>query len=289
MNQNQRTITYLTIAIAVLATIAALTGIVTTASTGSQEYQSIRGETITLYGRGIYKHMSAEVAIQGIAQDYVTLFLAVPMLLLSLYKTWSNSLKWRLMLAGTLAYFLVTYTFYLNMAMYNELFLCYAALMGLSFFALAITALGINRSLLADQFSPQTPTTMAGSFLIFTAIAIGVLWLGVVLPPLMDGTVYPQSVEHYTTLVVQGNDLGLGLPLAFVSGYLLIKKKSWGYLLGPVYLIFLSFLMTALVAKIIYLGIMGYNIIPAVFIIPFINLLTISCSYLLLRNLKDAS
>lgn len=81
-------------------------------------------------------------------------------------------------------------------------------------------------------------------------------------------------------------DLGLLLPLAVVSGVLLIRKKPFGYLLGPVYLIFLSLLMTALTAKIIAMGMGGYNIIPVIFIIPSFNLLSIICSVLLLKNLN---
>jgi hypothetical protein len=46
---------------------------------------SIRGENITIYGKGIYQHMAADVAIQGIAQDYVTLFMGVPHPIFSLY------------------------------------------------------------------------------------------------------------------------------------------------------------------------------------------------------------
>ena len=59
-----------------------------------------------------------------------------------------------------------------------------------------------------------------------------------------------------------------------------------GFLLAPVYLVFLSLLLTALVGKIIYLGIMGFNIIPVVFIIPVITAESIVCSILLLRKVK---
>ncbi len=287
MKYNSRTITILVVMMAVLSIIASLCGILTEDGPGQYEYQSIRGETIVIYGQGIYQHMSKEVAIQGIAQDYVTLFIAVPLLLIALYYSGKESLKWRFVLAGTIAYFLVTYTFYLNMAMYNQFFLFYAALMGLSFFALGMDTLSFNTALLPAQFSDYSPTLFAGGFLMVTAVAIGLLWLGIVLPPLIDGSIYPKGVEHYTTLIVQGNDLGLALPLAFVSGYLLIRKSTYGYLMAPIYLVFLSILMTALVAKIIYLGLMGYNIVPVVFIIPCMNIISIGCAYRLLSGLNS--
>lgn len=286
MNQNSRTISILVIIIVVLSTFSSLCGILSEGGPGQYEYPSIRGETIIIYGKGIYQHMSADVAIQGIAQDYVTLFIAVPLLLVALYYTQRDSLKWRFVLAGTIAYFLVTYTFYLNMAMYNQLFLFYAALMGLSFFAMGMIMLTFNRTLLPTQFSAQAPTLFAGGFLMVTSVTIGLLWLSIVLPPLIEGTLYPKEVQHYTTLIVQGNDLGLALPLGFVSGYLLIRKNAYGYLMATVYLVFLSILMTALVAKIIYMGIMGYTIVPVIYIIPTMDIISMGCAYRLINGLK---
>lgn len=230
--------------------------------------------------------MSAEVAIQGIAQDYVTLFLGIPLLLLSFLISLKGSMRWRFIFLGTLGYFLVTYLFYLVMAMYNQYFLIYAALMGASFFALMITSFSFNLPTLPSIFHEATPTKFTGGFLIVNSISIALLWLSIVLPPLLDGSIYPKAVEHYTTLIVQGIDLGLLLPLAFIAGYLAIRKKPLGFLLAPSYLVFLSLLMTALIAKIIYMGITGYNVIPVIFIIPILDLMSIICAYLLLKNVR---
>src|SRR5690606_12235855 len=87
----------------------------------------------------VYRHMSAEVAPQGIAQDYVTLFAGVPLLIIALFYARRGLIRGRLFLAGVLGYFLVTYLFYLVMGMYNYLFLVYTALLGLSFFAFLLT------------------------------------------------------------------------------------------------------------------------------------------------------
>jgi hypothetical protein len=230
---NHKTLISLVFFITALAIVVTLAGIISDHGPGQFEYKSIRGETITIYGKGIYQHMSAEVAIQGIAQDYVTLFIALPLLLLALYFSLKGSFKWRFILSGTLGYFLVTYLFYLVMAMYNQFFLAYSALMGASFFALAITLLSFEQRNLSAYFHKATPVKFIGGFLIFNSIIITFLWLSIVLPPLLNGTLYPKALEHYTTLIVQGIDLGLLLPLAFVSGYLLISKKIWAICLHP--------------------------------------------------------
>jgi len=262
-------------------------GIFSTGGPGPYDIETVRGETVTIYGQGLYKHMSMDVAPQGIAQDYVTLFLAVPLLLISLVWARNGSLRGRFLLAGTLAFFLVTYLFYLVMGMYNVLFLVYAALLGLSFFAFVQTLLGFEVEHLVGHFGESTPSKLAGGFQIFNSFAIGFMWLGIVVPPLLDGSIIPQQVEHYTTLIVQGLDLGLLLPLAFVSGWLFIKKRPFGYLLAPVYLVFLSILMAALTAKVIAMGMLGQNIMPAIVIIPMFALTAIGCSILIFKSIKE--
>ncbi|MFW5774992.1 MAG: hypothetical protein ACOCW2_01765 [Chitinivibrionales bacterium] len=281
-----KAVTVLVFTITALASWAAISGIVSDQGPGPFQHESVRGKTVTICGRGIYRHMSQEVAIQGVAQDYVTVFIALPLLLISLLLTAKGSLKARYAFAGTLGYILVTYLFYLTMGMYNPFFLAYAALLGSSFFAFSLTLISFNVRTLPAVFSEKTPTRLTGGFLIFNAVCIGFLWLSVVVPPLLEGTIYPVQLEHYTTLIVQGLDLGLLLPLAAVSGLLMMARKPFGYLLGPVYLIFLSFLMIALTAKIVAMGMRGYPIIPVIFIMPTFALIAIACSVALIRSIK---
>ncbi|NMB81338.1 MAG: hypothetical protein GYA14_05925, partial [Ignavibacteria bacterium] len=66
--KNQRLITVLSILISLASIIATTSGIFTSDGPGQYEHQSIRGEKIIIYGKGLYQHMSADVAIQGIAQ-----------------------------------------------------------------------------------------------------------------------------------------------------------------------------------------------------------------------------
>ena len=283
---NSRCISILVIIISILSSWAGSMGILSPDPVDGKEHISIRGERIEIYGAGIYRQMSSKVAVQGIAQDYVTIFLGVPLLLISLFLAVKGSLKGRFMLAGTVLYFLVTYLFYLCMAMYNEFFLVYAILIGSSFFCLLMILSNFELNNLKQRFSTQAPVRFSGYFLIVNSILIALLWLKVVLPPLLDGSVYPQQLEHYTTLIVQGLDLGLMLPLTFISGVLLIKRTGWGLMAGLVFLIFLSLLMTALTAKLIGMYNFGANVMPAIIIIPIIDLIAIFCSIVMLNQIK---
>ena len=230
--------------------------------------------------------MSADVAIQGIAQDYITLFVAIPLLVISLIGYRERSLKAHFLLSGTLGYFLITYLFYITMAMYNIMFLSYAVLLGLTFFGFFLTLKQLSNFNINEIFSTKTPNKFVGWFLIINSIFIALLWLSVIVPPLIDGTIYPPELNHYTTLIVQGFDLGLLLPICFVVGFLLIRKKSDGYLYGTTYVVFLSFLMTALTAKIIAMAMNEVNVIPVIFIIPSINIITIVCAVLMIKSIK---
>ena len=273
--------------LAALAIVAASSGIFTNDGAGSYSYLSVRNKEVTIYGKGLYKHMSAEVAPQGIAQDYVTLFLAVPLLLVSLFLTRKGSEKAKFVLTGTTGYLLVTYFFYLVMSMYNSLFLVYVMLLALAFYSFLLLVQSFDKMKTADLFSEQTPVKWMGGFLIFNSISIALLWLGIVIPPILDGTVIPVQAEHYTTLIVQGLDLAILLPAAFIVGRMFYKKQPEGYIWAPVYFVFLSLLMTALTAKVLAKAWLTYDVVPAIFIIPAFNLISVFFATLILKNIKQ--
>lgn len=286
--RNKNAVTVLVLLIAAASAVATSFGIFSYEGDGQYEYESIRGEKVIIYGIGIYQHMSADVATQGIAQDYITLFAGILLLLISLYFSGKDSLRGLFLLTGTLGYFLVTYLFYLAMGMYNELFLVYAFLTGTSFFAFLLTASSLKTYILTTKFKSGKLIKNAGIFLIINASLITILWFGVVLPPLFDGTFYPAELQHYTTLIVQGFDLGLLLPAAFVVGYLAVRGNTFGYLFTPVYMIFLSLLMTALVSKLSFMAKEGVNVIPAIFIIPVIAIAAIIYSVIIIKDIKQS-
>jgi hypothetical protein len=91
--KHKKILTILAAIIIVFAIGATTSGIFSEGGTGEYIYKSIRGKEVTIYGKGLYKDMSAEVAPQGIAQDYLTLFIAVPLLIISLFKVRKGGIK----------------------------------------------------------------------------------------------------------------------------------------------------------------------------------------------------
>lgn len=280
-----RTITILVILVVLLAAVASGTGILSREGSGPSTYLSVRGETVELYGRGLYAHMSSAVAIQGIAQDYITLCVALPLLVIALILFRKGSLRATIVLAGLLLYMLLTYLFYTAMAMYNPLFLVYAALLALSLFACILVVTGIKPERLRAAIRSDRPPVLAGRFLMINGTLVALLWLSTIVPPLAFGTVYPAGLEHYTTMIVQGFDLGIFLPLGFISGLLAVRKKVHGFIFSSIYTVFLTLLMLALCAKIVWMARSGANVFPVIFIMPTICLAAGILSFFILKNI----
>ncbi|GAA0182709.1 hypothetical protein SH2C18_50390 [Clostridium sediminicola] len=286
--KSKKTISILVFGIAVLAFIATVKGIFSSGGGGSFEFQSIHGQTVLIYGKGLYKNMSAASAPDGIAQDVVTLTLAIPMLLISLYYWIKGSLKGKLFLAGTLMYFLFTYLLYMVLTMYNEYFLVYVALTSLCFFAFILIMTSFDVDKIYLRFSKKLPTNIIGGFLIFIAIVVGLNWLNLILTPLMDGSFVPETLEHYTTMPVQGFDLAFMLPTAFIAGVSLLKKKPFAYLIAPVFTVFLVIMMTALSAKMLGQLLRGTEgALPVMFVFALFASIAGYCSYLIMKNVKE--
>jgi hypothetical protein len=287
MMKFKRSISLLVLLIAVLSIFAAAYAIFSNEGQGEYEYKSIFGEIVSVYGKGLYQHDSVSMAAQAIAQDYVTLFLGVPLLLLSFYFFRKGLFKGNLLLTGTLGYFLYTYASYSFLSMYNPMFLVYVALMSSSFFAFTLMMMSFDVNRLHLYFSEKLPEKFLGGFLLFVSFVFGMMWTGKLGFPLINNAP-PEDLQHYTTYVIQALDLGFVVPVGFLAGILLIMRKSFGYLLAPVIIIKEITLLTAMTAMIflqIKAGVeIGYLLIWSVILF---NLLVIFCMFLIMKNIKE--
>ncbi len=286
--KNQKTISILVFFIALFSFIATIVGIFSQNGKGEYVYQSIHDQNVEIYGRGVYQYMSKEAAISAIAQDHITLLLGIPLLIISLYLSRKGLLKGKFLLAGTLLYFLTINLFHITTANFNQLFLIYAATLSASFFALILTLSSFNIEKISSNFSSKLPVKFVGGYLMFGAFGTVWSWLSLVVPPLIEGTV-PVELQHYTTMVIQGFDLSIFLPISFLSGLLLIKKKPIGYLMAGVYINFLAILMISITAIFVGQKLAGIEgIDQQMFTFLLFSVITIICSFLVLKNIKEA-
>lgn len=282
-----KSITILVICIAILSIAVSCAGLFLTGGPGEYDYKTINNEIVTIVGEGLYKNDSVSVVAQGKASDLVTLVLGVPILLISLFFARKSSFKGRILLTGTLGYFLYTYMSYSFLWMYNKLFIVYVMLMSASLFAFILSLLTFDIKKISSYFGDKLPVKFLGGFQIFLAFAIGMLWLGKIAPTIFDNAT-PLGLEHYTTLVIQAMDLGFVVPAAVLSGILLIKRKPLGYLLSSVIIIKGITMLTSITAMIINQMLSGVDIgIVELIMFPLFNLITIICMWLILKNVRQ--
>ncbi|AGK54241.1 hypothetical protein [Bacillus sp. 1NLA3E] len=285
--KSKKTISILVLCIVALSIIASSYGAFSSQGPGEHEFTSLQGLTVSIYGKGLYKNDSVDMAVQARAQDVITLVLGVPLLLVSLYLFRKDSLKGRLLLAGTLGYFLYTYVDYTFYAMYNSFFLLFVALMSLSFFAFILTMMSFNLKALSAAFTQKLPVKFIAGVLLFLGAVVGLMWLARIVPPIFQGK--PNlGLQHYTTLVVQALDLGILLPTSVIASVLLIKRNPFGYLLSTILIVKMITLLSALTAMIIGQAIAGIHMsVVEMSIFPLFNLITIVSIVLILKNINE--
>ena len=284
MKKFNKSINILVLCIIALALVACLFGLFSSGGTGQYDFKSINNETVKIYGEGIYKNDSISGVAQGKASDFVTLVMGIPLLMVSLYFTNKGSFRGKLILTGTLGYFLYTYMSYTFLWTYNPLFIVYVAIMSASLYAFILSFMSFEIEKVPAMFNEKLPTKFLGGFQLFVGFAIGMLWLGKIAPSIFKGAI-PLGLEHYTTLVIQGMDLGIIVPAAFLSGILIIKRKPFGYLLSSVIIIKGVTMLTCISAMIINMALMGADIsLTEILVFPTLNLFAVICLILLLKN-----
>jgi hypothetical protein len=282
-----RTVVVLGLIIIVLSVWAAGYGLLSSGGSGEYSFTTIRGETVQIDGKGIYADDSVSMAAQARAQDAVTLFLGVPLLIVSLIMTVKGLIRGRLLLTGTLGYLLYTYASYCFLAMYNSLFLVYVMLFSACFFAFILTIISFDKQMLPAYFKQSLPAKSIGAFLWFIAFAIAMLWLGKIVNPLTKGLI-PEGLEHYTTLSIQALDLAIVVPVAVVTGLMVIRRQAFGFLLASVVIFKGVSLLTAISAMLgamIYAGVTVSPVETVMF--PTFNVGIIACMIILLKNVKE--
>jgi len=271
----------------VLSLVAAGTGVLWQGNGNHSKFVTLRGETVSMQGDGLYKFDSVNYAAQGIGQDIVTLLVGIPLLLISLALYRRNSLRGKLLLAGTLAYFLYSYTTYSFGVAFNILFLVYIAIFSLSLFAFVLSLMSIDVNELPIHFSSKLPRRTIAIFMFFISTFLTLAWLGRIVPALLNnGT--PVGLESSSTLFIQVMDLGIIVPVAVLAGVLLLRQNRWGYLLTSVMLFKLFTMGTALTSMIIWQWMAGVEMsLVEAMIFPIITVVGIFMTFLLLKNISE--
>jgi hypothetical protein len=267
----------LSIFVAVLAVFASVVGLVYQDNGSSFSFTTVRGETVQVYGQGMYRYEVLRDGIGFKGADLYVLVVAVPLLLLSVMLARRGSLRGGLVLTGTLAYFLYNAVSMTFGYAYNNLFLVYTALLTASLFATVLAFASSDLSALPARFTEKMPRRGLAAFLFVVGISLVLVWGGLdILPALLAGTA-PALVGH-TTLPTHAMDMGIIATASFVAGVLLLKRAPFGYLLASVLVILSAVLgagVLALSAAQVLSGVLTFAQTIA-FVVPFVILTVVA-------------
>lgn len=200
-----------------------------------------------------YERDAADFATQGRAQDCITLFVAVPLLLILWRWAARGSLRARLLWQGVVFYLAYTYVIAAFMVRFNNLFLVYTSAVGCAVFALLGSQIGLAGSLEPRLFDVERwPRRGVVGLLAVVVVGFAGLWLADVVPALLDG-VEPESLAESGTPTngVQVIDLSFLIPGAALVAHWVRRSEVRGQVLATGLLAYVALLSLALVAMVI--------------------------------------
>lgn len=246
---NKKTISIFVVIITLLVFITTTIGIASINLKDEFDFTTIYGDVVEIYGGGIYKMHTVAQVYQVIPHDIVNLFLALPALLISFAFVRKGNIKARLFFMAVTLYLLFTYGIYTFYSMYNRLYICYVAIMGLCFYLFILTFKATDATKVKALFKENYPNKLVGGFLLTVASFMTLTWLKVIMPTALFNEIPTLELAQSTTMVTQAIDLAFFLPLAFVMGIKLCRNKPEAYIIGTVIPAFLIFMMTAIFSK----------------------------------------
>lgn len=250
-------------------------------------FHTLRGEYVMIRGHGLYRYDTVLSSSQEVGQDVVTLLIGIPLLVGGIVISRKGTMRGQLLLTGALGYFLYTYGAMSFLTAFNPFFLVYVALFSLSLFGFILAMMNLDVDEVVRHISDGFPRRAVSIYFIAIAVFLSLAWLGLVTIPSLTWTP-PYGLESAITLVIQAIDLGVVVPVSFITATLLLKRSGWGYVLSAVLLIKIIMMGAALIAMIIGQILAGLEI-PVVTSIFFvlISISGIIFGIITLRNIRD--
>ena len=171
----------------------------------------------------------AWIAATWWGNDLVTLLVAVPLFVVALTLSSRASVRGTLLWAGMLAYAAYNYAYYLLGAAMNRFFVLYVVCTLVAVSALILLLIDLDADSIAERFRARTPARIIGGYFMFVAAGLSAIWLGTWAAYAFAGR--PTPVETEAFKLVAALDLTLMVPALGLGGYLLFRRKSWGYVI----------------------------------------------------------
>ena len=210
--------------IVALAMVAAAVGLLWRTGSGSFTVTSARGQSVQLYGRGLYHFDTLFAAGGAQGTDAVVLLLAVPLLAWSTLRYRRVGVRGRLTHTGLLAFFLYVYaSLALGTVAFNRMFPVYVTLFSASLFGTVLAARSTE-----VPHSPALPRRGLAAFLYGSGAVTLAVWGWPLAAAVASGTTTAR-LDTYTTEVTFALDLAVITPLTLLAGALVTRGRALGY------------------------------------------------------------
>ncbi|MDD3006707.1 MAG: hypothetical protein PHX30_03960 [Candidatus Pacebacteria bacterium] len=241
-----------------------------------------------IYRAGAYSNETLNWAAQAMAQDYVSLYLACPALLISAYLAYKGSFKAYLVWLGTLIYVIYSYALYSFAIHFGPNFLVYVAVLGFSFYAAVGSLMDLSWHNLADSFV-RVKTKYPAILLFAIGFMFYFLWLSDIFAALSDNSLPADLAE--TGLIVNPVhvlDMAFILPGAIFTALALRRRKTIGYLSAVPFMVFFAIMGIAILSIFRVTAQSGFSVAaPQVIIMTVIVILSLAASLRFLGGVKD--
>ncbi len=189
------------------------------------------GDTVKLYGSGIYSYDSHFKAPILRGTDLIVLFVLCPALFIALL----SDIKLKSVASRTvlISLFAVMTYYGANISLgvsYNSLHLLYTALFSLSFFGLIAGFMNIDLNSLENSKTKVFPRHGIYIFLILSGLALFAAWLPDIVSAFSAGRPIA-LIETYTTEITYVLDMGIVSPAIFICVYLLKRGRGLAFVL----------------------------------------------------------
>jgi hypothetical protein len=243
-----------------------------------------------VFVRGLYRD-APFFALQAFAQDFVTLFVVLPTLVVSAWFAARRSDRGRLVWLGAIAYLVYSYVIDAFVVRFNSMFVVYVALLGCALYALIGGFVTTDMNVIKARFAGRAPVKSVSVCLGLLALTFYTLWLREAIPAVLAGTV-PLSVQQNgtPTNAVQVLDMAWMLPAFVIAAVSLARKTALGYTLAGAALTFvvlLSLAVLSIVAVMITRG--DWVIIPQVALFGALFVLALGLLSWYLKALRSAA
>jgi len=246
------------------AAAAAVIGVLTEPAAVS--FTTARGQTLDLFGAGIYRYDSLFSGTANRGTDAVTVLIVLPLLVIALVGYQRGSLRATLTLTGAQAWLLYAYATMAVGAAYNPLFLVYVTVFSASLWALVLTACGMDNSRLQEAL-PLLPRRGPAVLMMVSGLVTAVIWWAPVLAAQLSGAV-PARLDGYTTLVTVAVDSAVITPAALTAAALIWRRRVVGYQIAVPLLVLETLLAPMIAAQTISQLSAGISLAPGEIVGP---------------------